>query len=49
LASNPLYSYTSSSLLKEVAALGGDVSGLVPDLVLSALTGRLAERKAKSA
>ena len=49
LASNPLYSYTSSSLLKEVAALGGDVSGLVPDLVLSALTERLAERRAKSA
>ncbi|MFD0630946.1 pantetheine-phosphate adenylyltransferase [Catenulispora yoronensis] len=49
VASNPLYSYLSSSLLKEVAALGGDVSGLVPDLVLSALTDRLAERKAKSA
>lgn len=49
VASNPLYSYLSSSLLKEVAALGGDVSGLVPDLVLSALTERLAERKAKSA
>lgn len=49
VASNPLYSYLSSSLLKEVASLGGDVSGLVPDLVLSALTDRLAERKKKSA
>src|SRR5262249_48752389 len=27
------YSYLSSSLLKEVAALGGDVAGLVPDVV----------------
>ena len=49
VASNPLYSYLSSSLLKEVASLGGDVSGLVPDLVLRALTDRLAERKRKSA
>ncbi|MFL6117229.1 MAG: pantetheine-phosphate adenylyltransferase [Catenulispora sp.] len=49
VAANPLYSYLSSSLLKEVASLGGDVAGLVPDLVLSALVGRLAERRAKSA
>jgi pantetheine-phosphate adenylyltransferase len=49
VASNPLYSYLSSSLIKEVAALGGDVSGLVPDLVLSSLTDRLAEQRAKSA
>ncbi|MBW8805676.1 MAG: pantetheine-phosphate adenylyltransferase [Catenulispora sp. 13_1_20CM_3_70_7] len=49
VAANPLYSYLSSSLLKEVASLGGDVAGLVPDLVLSALDERLAERRAKSA
>jgi pantetheine-phosphate adenylyltransferase len=49
VASNPLYSYLSSSLIKEVAALGGDVSGLVPDLVLTSLTDRLAEQRAKSA
>jgi pantetheine-phosphate adenylyltransferase len=48
VASNPLYSYQSSSLIKEVASLGGDVSGLVPDAVLRQLTDRLAERKAKS-
>ena len=48
VASNPLYSYLSSSLIKEVAGLGGDVSGLVPDLVLRQLTDRLAERRAKS-
>jgi pantetheine-phosphate adenylyltransferase len=48
VASNPLYSYLSSSLIKEVASLGGDVAGLVPDLVLRQLTDRLAERRAKS-
>jgi pantetheine-phosphate adenylyltransferase len=48
VASNPLYSYQSSSLIKEVAAHGGDLSGLVPDQVLRALTDRLAERRAKS-
>jgi pantetheine-phosphate adenylyltransferase len=48
VASNPLYSYLSSSLIKEVAGLGGDVSGLVPDEVLHQLTSRLAERRAKS-
>ncbi|MGZ4678251.1 MAG: pantetheine-phosphate adenylyltransferase [Acidimicrobiia bacterium] len=38
------YSYLSSSLLKEVAALGGDVAGLVPDSVASRLRERLAGR-----
>jgi pantetheine-phosphate adenylyltransferase len=38
--------YVSSSLVKEVAAFGGDVSGLVPDAVLARLTARLAERSA---
>ena len=36
--------YVSSSLVKEVAAFGGDVSGLVPDAVLARLTTRLSER-----
>ena len=36
----------ASSLVKEVAAFGGDVSGLVPDFVLGPLTERLAERRA---
>jgi pantetheine-phosphate adenylyltransferase len=35
LTTNPLYSYLSSSLVKEVATYGGDVSGLVPDTVLT--------------
>ena len=42
LSTNPLYSFLSSSLVKEVATYGGDVSGLVPDLVHQALIQRLA-------
>ena len=42
MTTNPLYSFLSSSLVKEVATYGGDVSGLVPDRVLSCLTERLA-------
>ena len=37
VSTNPLYSYLSSSLVKEVARFGGDVSGLVPDAVLQRL------------
>jgi pantetheine-phosphate adenylyltransferase len=37
VATNPDYSYLSSSLIKEVARYGGDVSGLVPDAVLARL------------
>lgn len=44
VATNPDYSFLSSSLVKEVASYGGDVSGLVPDTVLGRLTKRLAER-----
>jgi len=43
MTTNPLYSFLSSSLVKEVARYGGDVSGLVPDPVLSRLRDRLAE------
>ena len=41
MTTNPLYSFLSSSLVKEVATYGGDVSALVPQLVLSSLTARL--------
>lgn len=34
--------YVSSSLVKEVASLGGDISGLVPDAVLVRLRAKLA-------
>jgi pantetheine-phosphate adenylyltransferase len=40
LAGDPKLEHVSSSLVKEVAAYGGDVSGLVPDVVLSALRER---------
>lgn len=38
-------SYVSSSLVKEVASLGGDVSALLPPHVHRALLARLAERR----
>jgi pantetheine-phosphate adenylyltransferase len=41
MPTSPLYSFLSSSLVKEVATYGGDVSGLVPDLVLQRLLARL--------
>lgn len=37
LPGNPAYEHVSSSLIKEVHALGGDISGLVPENVLAAL------------
>jgi pantetheine-phosphate adenylyltransferase len=43
---SPEYSFLASSLVKEVAAFGGDVSGLVPGFVNDRLTARLAERRA---
>jgi pantetheine-phosphate adenylyltransferase len=42
---NAALGYVSSSLVKEVASLGGDVSGLVPESVHARLTARLAERR----
>jgi pantetheine-phosphate adenylyltransferase len=41
MPTNPRWSFLSSSLVKEVARLGGDVEGLVPDHVRKALVGRL--------
>jgi pantetheine-phosphate adenylyltransferase len=49
IPTSPEYSFLASSLVKEVAAFGGDVSGLVPDFVLTLLTQRLAERAADQA
>jgi pantetheine-phosphate adenylyltransferase len=34
VATNPAYSFVSSTLVKEVATYGGDVTGLVPDAVV---------------
>jgi len=41
MTTNPLYSFLSSSLVKEIAKYGGDVSGLVPEQVLGRLRARL--------
>jgi pantetheine-phosphate adenylyltransferase len=43
MTTNPLYSFLSSSLVKDVARYGGDVSGLVPEPVLGRLQARLTE------
>ena len=43
MTTNPLYAFLSSSLVKEFARYGGDVSGLVPQAVLERLNSRLAE------
>ncbi len=37
VATNPLFSFLSSSLIKEVVAFGGDIEGLVPAPVLAPL------------
>ncbi|MGW4649430.1 pantetheine-phosphate adenylyltransferase [Kitasatospora sp. NPDC004289] len=41
---SPTYSFLSSSLVKEVASYGGDVSHLLPEGVNSRLVERIAER-----
>jgi pantetheine-phosphate adenylyltransferase len=44
IATNPEYSFLSSSIIKDVCQYGGDVSGLVPEAVLGELRARLAEK-----
>ena len=46
MTTNPLYTFVRSSLVKEVAGYGGDVDGLVPDLVLTRLRERLGKMQA---
>jgi pantetheine-phosphate adenylyltransferase len=41
MTTNPQYSFLSSSLVKEVATYGGDVSGLVPEAVHQRLLARV--------
>jgi len=45
VATSPLWSYLSSSLIKEVARFGGDVTGLVPEFVQRRLDEKLAPGK----
>jgi pantetheine-phosphate adenylyltransferase len=44
MTTNPQYSFLSSSLVKEAARYGGDVSGLVPEQVLARLRARVADQ-----
>jgi pantetheine-phosphate adenylyltransferase len=41
MTTNPLYSFLSSSLVREIAQYGGDVTGLVPKPVVQRLRDRL--------
>lgn len=43
VSTNPLYSFLSSSLVKEVATYGGDVSGLLPGVVFDRLRERVTD------
>ncbi|ASU78105.1 pantetheine-phosphate adenylyltransferase [Actinopolyspora erythraea] len=43
MSTNPLYSFLASSLVKEVATYGGDVSNLLPPKIEQRLLDRLAE------
>jgi pantetheine-phosphate adenylyltransferase len=45
---SPEWSFLASSLVKEVATFGGDVTGLVPEFVRELLVKRLAERDGAS-
>ena len=45
MSTNPLYSFLSSSLVKDVARWGGDVSQHVPEVVRRRLTERLGRRE----
>ena len=44
LPTNPTYSFVSSSLVKQVAAYGGNVDHLLPEVVSSALRSRIRDQ-----
>ncbi|GAJ84852.1 hypothetical protein NBRGN_079_01350 [Nocardia brasiliensis NBRC 14402] len=46
IASDPAYGFLSSSLVKEIAASGGDTVGLLPAVVRDRLLQRLVESRA---
>lgn len=48
MSTNPLYSFLASSLVKEVATYGGDVSSLVPPEIEQRLLERLEEQNTGS-
>jgi pantetheine-phosphate adenylyltransferase len=47
VATNPVWSYLSSSLVKDIASLGGDVEGLVPAVVRERLMDRIEAGRAE--
>ena len=47
LPANPAHSFLSSSLVKEVATFGGDVTGMLPPFVKDRLMSRIDERAAQ--
>ena len=48
VSTNPVYGYLSSSLVKDVATYGGNIAGLVPDLVRERLEDRLRAQRAEA-
>jgi pantetheine-phosphate adenylyltransferase len=44
MAANPLYSFLRSSLVKEIAAFGGDVTSLIPATIEQKLRAKVAAR-----
>ena len=44
MSTAPAHSFLSSSLIKEIASYGGDVSSYVPEILLNRLKNRLAEK-----
>ena len=48
LATSPVYSFLSSSLVKEVAKFGGDISDFVPPVVAERLLSRLSPSPSES-
>ncbi|MEX0754281.1 MAG: pantetheine-phosphate adenylyltransferase [Actinomycetota bacterium] len=49
MTTNPKWSFLSSSLVKEVARFGGDITGLVPDVVRDRLSGKLGPQLQRNA
>jgi pantetheine-phosphate adenylyltransferase len=41
LMPNEIYSYVSSSVIKEIASYGGNINGLVPDIVKNKINAKL--------
>ena len=44
LPADPMKEHISSTIVKDVARYGGDISGMVPDVIIPRLTARLSER-----